>query len=70
MRDDNMIEVTTKCDHWDRFIGKDIVIPAGSKGNVIDILIEEGRALFLLEFDNPEWRDWFSIDEIEEKTLK
>jgi hypothetical protein len=62
-----MIELTTKCDHWDRHMGRDIVIPAGSKGNVIDIMIEEGRVLFLLEFDNSEWFDWFSVDEIEEK---
>lgn len=65
-----MIELTTKCDHWHRFLREIFVIPAGSKGNVIDILIEKGEVLFLLEFDNPKWRDWFSVDEIEEKTLK
>ena len=40
-------------------------IPAGTKGRVIDIMVEndENRVLFFMEFDNI--AEWYSNDEIE-----
>ena len=60
-----MIELVTKVS---RTIDNDITIPAGTKGGLLDIIIEdEGRrVLILLEFDEYPL-EWYSPDELEEK---
>ena len=42
------------------------IVPKGTRGRVIDIMIESewNRAMFLLEFDSE--CDWYSHDEIED----
>lgn len=42
-------------------------IPKGAKGTVIDIIIEDGKASFLLDFDDYDCIEWYEIGEIEEK---
>ena len=45
----------------------DIIIPAGTAGRVIDIIIEDGKVQFLLEFADLDTIEWYSVDEVEEK---
>lgn len=40
------------------------VIPAGTMGRVIDIMIDNGRAMFLLEFEDTV--EWYATEELEE----
>ena len=40
------------------------IIPAGTKGKVIDIMIEDSNAMFLLEFKNT--IEWYRSDEVED----
>ena len=43
------------------------IVPKGTKGRVIDIMIEADRAMFFLEFDDKiGFCDWYSHDEIED----
>lgn len=43
------------------------IIPKGSIGTLIDVSIENGEVLFLLDFDEETGYEWYSIDEVEEK---
>ena len=45
----------------------DIIIPVGTAGSVIDIIIEDGKVQFLLEFGDLDTIEWYSVDEVEEK---
>ena len=45
----------------------DTIIPAGTAGSVIDIIIENGEVQFLLEFGDLETIEWYSVNEVEEK---
>lgn len=49
----------------ERQFGDGETIPAGTKGRVIDIMVEndENRVLFFVEFENI--AEWYSSDEIE-----
>lgn len=42
----------------------DDIIPAGSTGSVLDIMIDDGKALFLLEFEDT--IEWFSPEDLED----
>jgi hypothetical protein len=42
-------------------------IPAGTQGDVINIMIEDGKASFYLEFPQYDFAEWYSADEIEDK---
>lgn len=42
-------------------------IPAGTCGNVIDVIIEDGKARFLLDFPQYDFYEWYDADEIEDK---
>lgn len=43
----------------------DIDVPAGTKGRVIDIMIEDdGKTMFLLEFDDDYGIEWYSSEDI------
>lgn len=45
----------------------EIRIPAGTEGEVIDIIIEDGKARFLLDFSEYETSEWFDSSEVEDK---
>ena len=44
-----------------------ITIPAGTKGDLIDVIIENGEVRFLLTFEEFDTMDWVELDELEEK---
>lgn len=45
----------------------DLHIPAGTAGHVLDVIIEDGKVSFLLDFEELGFYEWFSAEEIEEK---
>lgn len=63
-----MIELTTAVEKTD--LNPDFsktIIPAGSVGELIDIIIENGKVLFLLDFEEFSTYEWYEIEEVEEK---
>lgn len=46
---------------------ENITIPAGTKGDLIDVIIENGEVRFLLTFEEFDEMDWVDLDELEEK---
>ena len=54
--------LTTKVDSRPRHT--EDVIPAGKKGRVINIMVENGNAMFLLEFENT--IEWYCSNEVED----
>lgn len=61
------IMLTTACEQKVVINMSDIIIPAGTAGRVIDIIIEDGKVQFLLEFADLDVIEWYSVDEVEEK---
>lgn len=61
-----MVELTLSKNHQDGSTFEENIIPAGSKGELIDIIIENGEVRFLLNFGNLVC-DWVDLDELEEK---
>ncbi len=61
------ITLTTACEKKVIINMSDIIIPAGTAGDVIDIIIEDGEVQFLLEFVDLDTIEWYSVDEVEEK---
>lgn len=45
----------------------EVKISAGTEGEVIDIIIENGEARFLLDFAELETFEWFDSSEVEDK---
>lgn len=45
----------------------EIKIPSGTQGTVIDIIIENGEARFLLDFAELETSEWYDSSEVEDK---
>lgn len=45
----------------------EIKIPAGTEGEVIDIIIENGEARFLLDFAELGTYEWYDTSELEDK---
>ena len=45
----------------------EIKIPAGTEGEVIDIIIENGEARFLLDFAEFGTYEWYDVSELEDK---
>lgn len=43
------------------------IIPKGTEGSVIDIIIEDGKVQFLLEFANLHTFEYYSVNEVEER---
>lgn len=60
-----MTDITLKTAFKKQTEGK--IIPKGTTGTLIDIIIEEGRVMFLLEFDDLDIYEWYEVDEVEEK---
>lgn len=65
-----MIELTTAVEKT--VLNSDFsetVIPAGSVGQLINIIIENGKVEFLLDFDFVEYGigEWYEVSEVEEK---
>lgn len=61
------IMLTTACEKKVVINMSDIIIPSGTAGDVIDIIIEDGEVQFLLEFADLDTIEWYSVDEVEEK---
>lgn len=61
------ITLITACEKKVVINMSDIIIPAGTAGDVIDIIIEDGEVQFLLEFADLDTIEWYSVDEVEEK---
>lgn len=68
-----MIELTLSKPHIidlpqsSRRFKEDITIPPGTKGELIDIIIDNGEVRFLLVFKEFDDMDWIELDELEEK---
>lgn len=65
-----MIELTTAVEKT--VLNSDFsetTIPAGITGQLIDIIIEDGKVLFLLDFDFEEFGvgEWYEVSEVEEQ---
>ena len=48
-----------------RIVGESNLIPKGTTGTLIDIIIENGEVRFLLEFDST--IEWYDVNEVEER---
>lgn len=57
------IKLTTAVDKEDEITGT--FIPKGAEGTLLDVIIEEGKVLFLLEFDTT--IEWYDTNEVEER---
>lgn len=44
-----------------------ITIPAGSNGKLLDVIIENGKVSFLLDFTELGVFEWYETSELEEK---
>lgn len=44
-----------------------ITIPAGSTGKLLDVIIENGKVSFLLDFAEFGTFEWYGTDELEDK---
>lgn len=62
-----MTELILSKPHIIRDFREDITIPAGTKGDLIDVIIENGEVRFLLTFEEFNEMDWVELDELEEK---
>lgn len=62
-----MITLTTAVDKTVTYDFQDYFIPAGTTGTVIDIIIEDGKVSFLIDFKDLDMYEWFDVNEIEEK---
>lgn len=52
----------------DKFLDVDQkTIPSGTKGTLIDVIIESGTVRFLLDFEQYNTFEWYSINELEER---
>lgn len=63
-----MIKLTTAIEKTD--LNPDFsetIIPVGSVGELIDIIIEDGKVLFLLDFEEFSIYEWYEVSEVEEK---
>ena len=57
------IKLTTAIEKVDEIANT--LIPKGAEGTLLDVIIEEGKVLFLLEFDTT--IEWYDTSELEER---
>lgn len=61
------ITLVTAVDKTINDLTENIHIPAGSVGHVLDVIIEDGKVSFLLDFEDLGFYEWFDVNEVEEK---
>lgn len=62
-----MITLTTAVDKTVTYNFQDYLIPAGTTGTVLDIIIENRKVSFLIDFEDLDMYEWFDVNEVEEK---
>lgn len=62
-----MIQLTLSKNHVICDYKENITIPVGTKGDLIDVIIENGDVRFLLSFEEFDEMDWVDPQELEDK---